>query len=659
MRARSLIAVVALLGACANDEGPDPVATALIPDHVANDRAQMIEVEGRNFFVRIRARFDEPGSSEVRGTFRVKLAPRAAGMAVELDATRSTDSQLHFTLPAGFIPGAYDLSVTDLFARTTPPIQLMVEAVQGDGGLGGGTGGGGGAGGGGMDGGMDGGPDDAGVNAGSSDAGSDDAGSSDGGSDDAGTLDAGTDAGLVDAGADAGSVDAGTDAGANDAGLDGGALLDAGNTPPLACLRATPRSAVAGTSIQFDAFCSSDPDQPSGSLTVRFTFGDGDGGYSAFVPNTGTVVHSYPDAGTWLARVQVLDDTGLFGFASLNIHSVLPTAGLVVTTGIDELDANANPGMPGGTGLSLREAITFVINNPSYPRAIRIGSGVDTLVTRGAMPPLPDDLVIAGNDELVDFNGTSPSVGSGCLVLGTRSRLLGLRVTNCGSNTVRLGGTAAQLSDCEISAGPLGGAPGVLVTGPSALVTRNDISGFYGIGLFLQAPNGRVSGNRIHDNRSGVNATGGSDGLRFERNFVYRNSIDGFYASGSITPAHQIWLNTFDLNASTGLNSTSATIDLQDNLFTRTGGTAVSGSAFTVRSPNGFFSNGSHFSNGNPTTGFFVGDPLYRNPDAGDYRLGTSSPMRDKGVDLGIDLNGPEPSNFNGAAVDLGADEAP
>ena len=101
--------------------------------------------------------------------------------------------------------------------------------------------------------------------------------------------------------------------------------------------------------------------------------------------------------------------------------------------------------------------------------------------------------------------------------------------------------------------------------------------------------------------------------------------------------------------------------DLQNNLFTQSGGFALNGvaAAYSPRVLNGFFANpAGRFAGGDPGTGVINGDPLYRNPDAGDFRLGAGSVMRDTGVNLGQDLNGPEPGLFNGAGVDLGADEA-
>ena len=114
MKALALSFAAALFCAsCANENGPGPTATALIPDRVSNDRPQTIEIHGQNFFPRIRARFDEPSSSELRGTFQVSLSLASTGAPIQLEATRNTDSLLHFTLPAGMTQGAFEVVVTE------------------------------------------------------------------------------------------------------------------------------------------------------------------------------------------------------------------------------------------------------------------------------------------------------------------------------------------------------------------------------------------------------------------------------------------------------------------------------------------------------------------------------------------------------------------
>jgi hypothetical protein len=43
----------------------------------------------------------------------------------------------------------------------------------------------------------------------------------------------------------------------------------------------------------------------------------------------------------------------------------------------------------------------------------------------------------------------------------------------------------------------------------------------------------------------------------------------------------------------------------------------------------------------------------------GDFRLLRASPCIDKGINLGLDVNGSLSGNFNGAAPDFGSNESP
>ena len=661
----AIAAAVALVGLvrCDSDVGPAPVVLALSPDRVSNEAPREIRVEGENFALRIRGRFDAPNSSTLRGEYLVTLTPREPGRAaMQLPATRHSSQLLSFTVPTGFHAGVYDVVVIDPFERSTSPARQLeiiaapcafAGACLGDGGFDAGTDSGFDAG---TDGGFDAGTD------GGSDAGTD--GGFDAGTD--GGFDGGFDGGIDGGGIDGGGIDGGgIDGGGIDGGTDGGpdsGTPDAGNTPPQPCFAVSPRSAPVGTVFSFDARCSSDPDQPSSTLTVRFDFA-GQGAYTPYGQNDRAYTFSYPDAGTHLATVQVLDDTGLYGLAALNVHVAEPAAALLVTTGIDEENPGATPADAGGTGLSLREAINFAIANPVPPRSIRFDGGIVTLATQ-AMPVLPDNLVIAGDGNTLDFGGASAGANSGCLRTSTGNRVLGLRISNCSTNLIRVDGDGAQISDCVLFRGPQGGTSGLFVGGNGLDFSNNVVSGFSASAVFLSGAGARLTRNRFHGNGTAIGLNASADGALISRNFFYDNAVDGISATGASIPPHQVWLNTFHRNLSSAVrtNATGPQIDLRDNLFTENGGFAVNGAAgaFSARTPNGFFLNPSgRFSGGDPATGAIDGDPLYRNPDAGDFRLRPGSPMRDRGVDLGQDLNGPEVGNFVGSAPDLGADEAP
>jgi hypothetical protein len=58
------------------------------------------------------------------------------------------------------------------------------------------------------------------------------------------------------------------------------------------------------------------------------------------------------------------------------------------------------------------------------------------------------------------------------------------------------------------------------------------------------------------------------------------------------------------------------------------------------------------------TAGLLSVDPLFVFPTAGDYRLCAGSPAVDSASDPGLDLNGPGPDTFYGAAPDRGGLES-
>jgi hypothetical protein len=95
----------------------------------------------------------------------------------------------------------------------------------------------------------------------------------------------------------------------------------------------------------------------------------------------------------------------------------------------------------------------------------------------------------------------------------------------------------------------------------------------------------------------------------------------------------------------------------RNNLFTRNGGFGIrSGSAGATIDHNGFFANAlGALSSAEPAPSDLVSDPLY----GGGLRLSPMSPAIDRGTDTGLDVNGPAAGNYDGAAPDLGAWEAP
>lgn len=81
------------------------------------------------------------------------------------------------------------------------------------------------------------------------------------------------------------------------------------NTPPTAALRFTPGSGAAPLVVELDASASSDPDQDTASLEVRFDF-EGDGTFDTEFSTTKTAAHTYAQAGEQFPTVEVRDRAG-------------------------------------------------------------------------------------------------------------------------------------------------------------------------------------------------------------------------------------------------------------------------------------------------------------------------------------------------------------
>ncbi|MFN7131617.1 MAG: PKD domain-containing protein, partial [Myxococcales bacterium] len=127
--------------------------------------------------------------------------------------------------------------------------------------------------------------------------------------------------------------------------------------PPRACLNLRPLVAKPGEPVSLETTCSSDYNHASADLRVRYDF-DGDGLFDTPELPLGSVAHAYPAAGTFEPAVEVVNGTGGVAWASRLL--VIAERVLTVTTGADEDDVSATPAAPGGTGLSLREAINLV-----------------------------------------------------------------------------------------------------------------------------------------------------------------------------------------------------------------------------------------------------------------------------------------------------------
>jgi hypothetical protein len=332
--------------------------------------------------------------------------------------------------------------------------------------------------------------------------------------------------------------------------------------------------------------------------------------------------------------------------------------GLIVTTNADENDAGATPTMPGGTGLSLREAIT-IANATAGAQTITFQNGVVVALTN-TLPTITQSTTILGGS----VNGTALANGRDCLVVGAGPSVIdGLAVTGCPGKPISVtGGNDVHISNCTVTqnAEPLevGSVAGTgTIIGPGNVITGS-------AGHCVAVYN---SGTLVLDNRiigcgtNGIFVSGRSATTSVIGNLIVRAETGIGMAVGATGTV--MWFNTVAQSVLHGINvGNSATNDMRNNILAFNGdaGTWGQDSRFSQQNYNLFFGN----TNGTcspcipgPNSVFL--DPRFVNAAADDYTLQAGSPAIDAGTPVAVDRNGAGSGNFNGTAPDLGYWEAP
>jgi hypothetical protein len=440
------------------------------------------------------------------------------------------------------------------------------------------------------------------------------------------------------------------------------------DTAPDARLAVSPGGGTAGATVfTLDASGSADAKYPLSALQFRFD-PRGDGSWSAWSA-TPTLPWSYAAAGAYTAAVEVRDVRGLAAWASVLVVVASPGSQVVITTAADEKDAGATPSAPGGAGLSLREAVTWV-NALGTAATITLAapltitmSGPQTYMTLTA----PGAAIVGEPGVVLDFGG----INQPCLTLdGPGQRLVGVTMLGCSGTFVQMspasgGSQVAQIA--TVVTGTRYWAYGIQGQSTSASTSRigpgNVLSGLW-YALKIEGANYEIFRNRIDDNSVGARLGGLPARL-------WKNSILRAYKSGSNkgfgveilggTGPVEILQNVLEGNGGSGLESAAvAGLTARGNLFTGNGEFGMSAPATgLVHDHNGYFANA-----GGPVTAALATgptdllvDPLYVDATSGDYRLLPESPAIDAGVDTGLDVNGPAPGLYSGHAPDLGAFE--
>lgn len=435
------------------------------------------------------------------------------------------------------------------------------------------------------------------------------------------------------------------------------------NTPPLAWLDALPPVGPAPLAVTLDAG-SADQEDPPGALRYRFSFEGDPQRVTPFGPERQSA-YGYATPGVYRAYVEVRDSGGISAFAQRLVTVVRPDEDVLVTTAADEDDPGATPASPGGTGLSLREAIRYVSEILNQPRTIRF-SGPMTLASATSLPVVapPGTKVVGAPGVALDFRATSVS-GSACFTLGTGTALIGVEAYGCGGSVVRMEGTDTQVAECRLHTGgkAMTATEGVMAAGTGGTFGPRNVTFGFTVGLTVSGSGYLIIGNLFRENQKGVFEYGSAPNTLVLNDFIenYIGVLEGLTSQGPT-----ILFNTFARNQTNGFETSRPVrpARIQNNIFASNGFCAIKAGTGDVApaSPNGFFqfSTSPQCLSVDRPGGDVVGDPRFLNPDAGDYRLGPTSPMINRGADAGvIDVNGPAFGLWTGSAPDLGAHESP
>ncbi len=438
-----------------------------------------------------------------------------------------------------------------------------------------------------------------------------------------------------------------------------------GNTPPRGCLGLSPVASRVGEPVTFDARCAEDLEDAPVTLQFRFDF-DGDGIWDTPFAAEAVAQTTAQAPGVFRAAVQVQDPGGLSGFASRHWSVGTQATDVEVTTGVDEADLAATPAAPGGTGLSLREALTFA-NGPGGVGVERIRFAPGVVPVQAALPAVTrPGLQMVGEPGLtLDFSPAAAD-GPGCLVLGgDGQRLVGLAVAGCPGTSVTVDddGEGVALWDVRLE-GP--GEVGADVKGAGAQLGPGlAVSGFSARGLNLRAANVKLAEADVHHNGVGVRQQHPGS-VAVARTLIRHNAGSGVEVHNLAGLAMRAC--TVHGNGGDGLRPQPNTTGLVvvNSLFTDNGGAGVAGpvAAFTLRTPNGYFNNAAGpLQTGIPGAQDLLGAPGYTAPPLGDYCLRPDALAVDRGL-FGaggeeVDHNGPRAGTYDGLAPDLGACESP
>jgi hypothetical protein len=287
---------------------------------------------------------------------------------------------------------------------------------------------------------------------------------------------------------------------------------------------------------------------------------------------------------------------------------IIGMATITVTTLTDENDPGAMPGLPGGSGLSLREAIAFADGNPGADTIVFdpfLTGGTITL-TNGQLS-ISDTLIIDGDidddkspDITVNANNASRVITTGVNLTLQGLTITGGRMAGGGGGILATGIVDLTIEDSRITGNATtadftqGG--GIFInagnlTITNSIIDNNSTNGTFGSGGGIYSDNANVtlidstvSGNSTAGNGgSGGGISSDSGSITLTNSTVSGNSTAGSGARGggihSSTASITLTSSTVSGNGTTGVVSSGGGIATDSGDVTLTNSTVAGNSA--------------------------------------------------------------------------------
>lgn len=334
--------------------------------------------------------------------------------------------------------------------------------------------------------------------------------------------------------------------------------------------------------------------------------------------------------------------------------------GIMVTTSADESDDGATEASPGGSGLSLREAIA-IADATAGMQTITVPDGTDiALVSQLTGPDDPAGTVIVAAGAVLD--GSSLGGITDCwVVAGGSLQLHGMEIVSCPASALQIDdGAGHVIRNCNFHNND-SGLSVLAAVGPSEIGPGNQFSNNAAIGLFVDGAQVVRRNVMLNNGGDGIRFSGSSAGALALENLVRGNGtgIRVVFGGSDVSVLN----NTIHANIGDGIVVTlgsSTGVVAENNILSSNGDGAIDGSDanFASLDFNDYSANVAQCQGCTPGANSLTSNPMYVNSTTGDFGLSPGSPCIDAGNDRGHDLNGASAGMFNGLGPDIGAFES-